>query len=84
MRAMTDFENQYIKGKSLEELIDGLTDPNSGLATSYPGSPVHEITKLAIQAKLERLAAPKRWAAASFGAAVVSDLAAVASAVAAF
>ena len=74
---MTDFENEYIKGKSLEQLIDAL-----GLPTAMPGSVVHETMKVAIQAKMvERLAAPKRWAAVSLVAAVVSACAAVVSAV---
>lgn len=78
---MTDFENQYIKGKTLEQLIDGLMDPDLGVGTAMPGSVVHEMMKLAIQAKIaERLVQPRRWAAVSLGAAVVSALAAATSA----
>lgn len=85
MRSMTDFQNEYIKGKSLEELIDGLFDKESGMATAFPGSPVHEIMKAAIQAKMvEQIAKPQKWAAVSIAAAVVSSLTAVASTVAAF
>lgn len=80
---MVDFQNEYIRGKSLEELIDGLIDKDTGLATAFPGSVVHEVMKVAIQAKMvERLAAPKRWAAMSGAAAVVSAIAAVASVIA--
>jgi hypothetical protein len=74
---MTDFENVYIKGKSLEELIDALPK------TAEPGSSVHETMKAAIQAKMvERLAAPQRWAWVAMAAAVVSAIAAVASVIA--
>lgn len=77
---MTDFQNEYIRGKSLAELIDGLFDKQTGMATAFPGSPVHEIMKVAIQAKMvDELARPQRWAAVSIAAAVVSALAAVAS-----
>jgi hypothetical protein len=82
---MTDFEHPLIKGKNLEELINGLVDKESGMPTAVPGSVMHELTKAAIQAKMvERLAAPKRWAAAAAVAAIVSALAAVVSAIAAF
>lgn len=74
---MTDFENVYIKGKSLEELIDAL------MPTALPGSAVHETMKAAIQVKMiERLAAPQRWASVSMVAAVVSAVTAAASVIA--
>jgi hypothetical protein len=77
---MSEIEN--IKDRTLEELIDGLCSP-SGFP--QPGSPVHEAMKVTAQAKMvERLAAPRRWAAVSGGAAVLSAAAAVVSAVAAF
>jgi hypothetical protein len=38
MGRMTDFENPYIKGKTLEQLIDGLIDQDSGMPTAVPGS----------------------------------------------
>jgi hypothetical protein len=80
---MTEFKNEYIRGKSLEELIDGLIDPEIGVATSNPGSPVYELTRLAIHAKLvDELARPQRWAWWSMAAAVVSAIAAVASVIA--
>ena len=53
MPAMTDFENVHIKGKSLEELIDALPQ------TAVAGSDIHEMMKLAIQAKMvDELAKP--------------------------
>jgi hypothetical protein len=80
MRAMTDFENEYIKGKSLEKLIDSL-----GQAYPEPRSVVHEMVKAAIQAKLvEEIAKPQKWAAVAGAAALVSALTAVVSTVAAF
>jgi hypothetical protein len=79
MRPMSDFENAYIKGKSLHELIDALPK------TTEPGSAVHETMKAAIHAKMvEQIAKPQKWAGVALGAAVVSSLAAVASAIAAF
>jgi hypothetical protein len=79
---MSEFENPYIKDKTLEELIDGLCPPSGYPA---PGSPIHEVMKAAAQAKMvERLAAPRRWAGVSLASAVVSAAAAVVSAVAAF
>jgi hypothetical protein len=82
---MVDFQNEYIRGKSLEELIDGLIDRDTGMATALPGSVVHEVMKIAIQAKMvEQIAKPQKWAGVAIGAAVVSALAAVASSVAAF
>jgi hypothetical protein len=79
---MSEFENPHIKGKTLEELIDGLCQP-SGFPE--PGSPIHEVMKAAAQAKMvERLAAPRRWAGVSLAAAVVSAVAAAVSAVVAF
>lgn len=77
---MADFENPYIKGKSLEELIDDL-----GAPIGLPGSVVHEMMLAAIQVKMqERLSTPRRWAFVALGAAVLSAMAAVASAIAAF
>jgi hypothetical protein len=74
-----DFENPYIKDKSLEELIDALPK------TAEPGSAVHELMKAAIQVRLaERLATPRRWALVALVAAVLSAAGAVASAIAAF
>lgn len=74
-----DFENKYLKDRSLEDLIDALG------GTAEPGSRTHEMMKAAIQAKMvERLAAPKRWATVAAIAAVTSAGGAVASAVAAF
>jgi hypothetical protein len=74
-----DFENPAIKGKSLEELIDGLIDKEFGVGPQ-PGSVVHEQMKLAIQAKMiEQLAAPRKWAGVAAGAAVVSALMTVVS-----
>jgi hypothetical protein len=76
---MTDFENAYIKGKSLEELIDDLGRP-----VAEPGSVVHELYKQAIYVRMaERIATPRRWAAVSVAAAAISALAATVSAVAA-
>lgn len=77
---MAEFQNQHIRDKSLEELIDGL----GRLEFGEVDSPVFEMTKAAIQVRLaERLAAPRRWAMFAAIAAVVSA-AAVASAIAAF
>lgn len=81
---MTDFENPYIKGKSmsfkgksLDELIDALSK------TAEPGSAVHEMMKAAIQAKMvEQIAKAQKWAGVALGAAVVSAIAAVASVIA--
>ena len=74
---MTDFENPYIKGKSLEEVIDALPK------TAVAGSDIHEMMKAAIQAKMvEQLAKPQKWAGVANGAAVVSAIAAVASVIA--
>jgi hypothetical protein len=79
---VTDFENPAIKGKGLEELIDGLIDKEFGVGPQ-PGSVVHEQMKLAIQAKMvEQLAKPQKWAGVALGAAVVSAIAAVASVIA--
>ena len=51
---MGEFENPYVKGKSLEQLIDDLQ------GTALPGSQVHEVMKAAIQVRIaERLAAPQ-------------------------
>jgi len=75
---MPDFENEYIKGKSLEQLIDALP------GTALPGSQIHEMMIAAIHVKIaERIAAPQKWAIIATIAAVVSALAAVASVVAA-
>ena len=74
-----DFENPYIKGKSLEELVDALS------GTAEPGSATHEVIKAAIQVRMaERLATPRRWAIVALIAAVLSAAAAIASAIAAF
>ena len=83
MRTMTEFEHPLIKGKNLEELINGLIDTESGMPTAEPGSVMHELMKAAIQAKMvEELARPQRWAGVSIAAAVVSAIAAVASVIA--
>ncbi|HLM10071.1 MAG TPA: hypothetical protein VK307_10190 [Thermoleophilaceae bacterium] len=77
---MADFESPYLKGKTLEELIEDLGRP-----IGSPGSVTHEMMKAAISAKMnERLATPRKWAMVALGAAVISAGAAVASAVAAF
>jgi hypothetical protein len=77
---MADFENEYIKGKSLEELIDSLAG-----GVIEPRSPAAEATRAAIQAKLvQQLAKPQKWASVSLVAATVSALAAVGSMIAAF
>jgi len=76
---VTDFESPAIKGKSLEELIDGLIDKEFGVGPQ-PGSVVHEQMKLAIQAKMiEQLAKPQRWAGVALVAAVVTAIAAAMS-----
>ena len=74
-----DSESPYLKGKTLEELIDDLGKP-----VGQPRSETHEMMKAAISAKMnERLATPRKWALVALGAVVVSACAAVASAVAA-
>jgi hypothetical protein len=73
---MSDFQNAYVKGKTLEELVDAL------YTTAQPGSVTHEVIKAALYVRLaERLATPRRWAMIAIIAAVVSALGAVGSAV---
>jgi nitrogen regulatory protein PII-like uncharacterized protein len=77
---VTDFETAYLKGKTVEQLIDDMAEP-----AAMPGSVVHEAMRAAIATKLaERVAAPRRWAMVASLAAVVSAAAAVVSAIAAF
>jgi hypothetical protein len=77
MARMNDLQNPYIKGRTLEELIDALG------TTSEPGTIVHEPMKAAVQAKMvERLAMPRQWAVVSLGSAVVSSVGAAVSAIA--
>ena len=78
---MGEFEADYLRGRTVEQLVDQLTDP-----TGAPvGSHAYEATRLAIAAKLsDRLAAPRRWAVAAAIFAGISAGAAVASAIAAF
>ena len=78
---MVEFENQYLKDKSLEEKIEALGSMDAG----EPNSPVFEMFRTAIQAELaERLAAPRTWAMVAAIAAAISATAAVVSAIAAF
>ena len=78
--AMADFENEHLKGKSLEQLVDEL-----GGGFVNPQSVVGEAMKAAIQARMvERLAKPQKWANVSIAMAVLSALAAVGSTIAAF
>lgn len=44
---MAEFEHEYLKGKSVEELIDGMA-----AAEAYPGSVVWEARREAVRAKL--------------------------------
>ena len=72
-------QDPYIAGKSIGELLDDLG------RVAEPGSVRHEQIRATLQARMvQELATPKRWASVAIGAAVVSSLAAVASAVAAF
>lgn len=76
---MVEWENEHLKGKSLEEMIEALGTFQAG----EPNSPVFEMHRAAIQAELaERLAAPRRWAAAAAVAAIVSAAASVVAVIA--
>ena len=54
---MADFKNEYIKGKSLEELIDDLGKP-----VATPSSVLWETIRAAIEVRIaERLIKPRFW-----------------------
>ena len=75
---MIDFETVYLRGKTVEELIDQLADSGP-----VPGSPLHEVLRLAIAAKLaDRVATPRLWAMAAAIAAAISAATAIVSVIA--